>query len=87
MIVIEKIPTLTISHEDWLRERFQKFARCLQERAEWFDALVRDSDEVYAVEKLRQEAERCSGTGITYLYEQDILAAQEKHSKTGWQQP
>ncbi len=68
-------------------ERFQKFARCLQERAEWFDALVRDGDEVYAVEKLRQDAERCSGAGITYLYEQDILAAQEKHSKTGWQQP
>jgi len=85
--VIEKIPTLTISRKDWLRERFQKFARCLQERAEWLDALVRDGDEVYAVEKLRQEAERCSGTGITYLYEQDILAAQEKHSKTGWQQP
>lgn len=64
-------------------ERFQRFAQCLQERAEWFDALVRDGDEVYAVEKLRQEAKRCSGVDSEYLYEQDILAAQEKHEQGG----
>lgn len=62
-------------------ERFQRFAQCLQERAEWFDTLVRDGDEVYAVEKLRQEAKRCSGVDSAYLYEQDILNAQKKHEQ------
>jgi len=65
-------------------ERFQKFAQCLQERAEWYEELAQGGDEEYANEKLRQEAQRCSGMNIEYLYEAEMLAAQKKHEQEGW---
>lgn len=64
-------------------ERFQKFAQCLQERSEWFEELIRGGDEEYANEKLRLEAQRCSGMHIEYLYEAELLAAQKKHEQEG----
>lgn len=64
-------------------ERFQKFVQCLQERSEWFEELVRDGDEEYANEKLRLEAQRCSGMHIEYLYEAELLAVQKKHEQEG----
>lgn len=60
-------------------ERFQKFADCLQKRTEWFEGMAIDTDEEYANEKLRQEASRCSGVEIEYLYEAEMLAAKKKH--------
>lgn len=64
-------------------ERFQKFAQCLQERAEWYEELAQGGDEEYANEKLRQEAQRCSGMNIEYLYEAEMLAAQKKYEQEG----
>lgn len=64
-------------------ERFQKFAQCLQDRTEWYEALVASGDEDYANEKLRLEAQRCSGIQIEYLYEAEMLAAQKKHEQEG----
>lgn len=54
-------------------DRFERFAKCLIERSKWFNELVESADEVYAVEKLRQEAKRCSGIDIEYLYENGVL--------------
>ena len=65
-------------------ERFQKFAQCLQERAEWYEELAQGGDEEYANEKLRQEAQRCSRMNIEYLYEAEMLAAQKKYEQEGW---
>ena len=59
--------------------RFQKFAECLQDRSDWYEEMVLAGDEEYANEKLRKEAERCSGMKIDYLYEAEIRAAQEKY--------
>lgn len=64
-------------------ERFQKFAQCLQEWSEWFEELVRGGDEEYANEKLRLEAQRCSGMHIEYLYEAELLAAQKEREQEG----
>lgn len=64
-------------------ERFQRFIRCFQERAEWYKELAQSGDDEYANEKLRQEAQRCSGMPIEYLYETEILAAQKKHGSEG----
>lgn len=60
-------------------ERFKQFADKLQERTEWFEKNVRETDEEYANEKLRQEAQRCSGIEIEYLYEAEMMAAKIKH--------
>lgn len=53
-------------------ERFRKYAQCLTERTEWYEKLAEGADEEYADEKLRQEAERCSGMDIQYLYEAEM---------------
>ena len=60
-------------------ERFKKFAVGLQDRSDWYDKLVAEGDEEFANEKLRLEAERCSGMDIEYLYEAEIRASQRKH--------
>lgn len=54
-------------------DRFERFSNCLIERSKWFNELVESADEVYAVEKLRQEAKRRSGIDIEYLYENGVL--------------
>lgn len=59
-------------------ERFKRFAEALQDRADWLTKMTEEDDEVYAYEKLRQEASRCSGMDITYLYEHEILEAQRR---------
>lgn len=62
-------------------DRFRKFAECLQKRSDWYEAMVKGADEEYANEKLRREAERCSGMKIEYLYEAEIRAAQKKYEQ------
>ena len=64
--------------------RFAKFAEALQARTEWYEKNAAETDEEYANEKLRQEAERCSGMKIEYLYEAELRAAQKKHEQEGW---
>lgn len=58
-------------------ERFKQFAACLQDRSDWYEDLKNGADEEYANEKLRQEASRCSGTEIAYLYEAEMRSAGE----------
>lgn len=58
------------------RSGSKKFAECLEVRADWYREMVDGTDEEYANEKLRMEAERCSGVEIKYLYEAEIRAAQ-----------
>lgn len=37
----------------------------------------------YALDKLRQKAEHCSGVPIDYLYEKDILEAKMRNEANG----
>lgn len=62
-------------------DRFKRFAECLQERSEWYERMVKRADEEYADEKLRQEAQRCSGIEIEYLYEAEAIAANKKREE------
>ena len=69
-------------------DRFKKFAECLQDRSDWYEKHKKETDEDFANEKLRKEAERCSGMKIDYLYEAEIRAAQEKYKDepvTNWE--
>ena len=54
------------------KDRFERFAACLQERTDWYEQMCREGDEEYANEKLRREASRISGIEIKYLYEHEI---------------
>lgn len=59
-------------------ERFNRFAECLQERVDWYEKNKNETDEEYANEKLRQEAQRCSGIEIEYLYEAEMQKARRR---------
>ena len=38
--------------------RYERLAKAIHERSEWYEKMVKETDEDYAVEKLKQEAER-----------------------------
>ena len=50
-------------------KRFMKYAKELMEVTEWYQEMLDNTDEVYANEKLRREAQKCSGTEIEPLYD------------------
>jgi hypothetical protein len=59
-------------------DRFKRYAECLQDRTDWYEEMRRTVDDEYANEKLRLEAERCSGMKIEYLYDAEIREAKKR---------
>ena len=59
-------------------DRFKRYAECLQDRTDWYEEMQRTVDDEYANEKLRLEAERCSGMKIEYLYDTEIREAKKR---------
>lgn len=60
-------------------KRFADFSENLAKREELYDKHLTEGDQVFADEKLRQEAERISGIDIEYIHEKEILAAKKRH--------
>lgn len=56
------------------KKRFALFAAELQTVVDWYEEMLNNTDEVYANEKLRREASRCSGIEVRPLFEEDLLA-------------
>ena len=59
-------------------KRFLKYAKELMEVTEWYQEMLDNVDEVYANEKLRREAAKCSGTEIEPLYDKEMQEAMER---------
>ena len=59
-------------------KRFRDFARELQGVVDWYQEMLCNVDEVYAQEKLRRLAARCSGTEIAPLYDKEMEEAIRK---------
>ena len=64
-------------------KRVSDFFGSLQEISEWVEDMTNQHGREYALEKLRQKAERASGVPIDYLYEKDILAAKARNELNG----
>lgn len=52
-------------------KRMQKFFEALQANTDQLNAWIQENGEDYAYEKMRQAAEKATGTSIQYLYEKD----------------
>ena len=52
-------------------KRMEKFFAAFQANTEQLQAWIRENGEEYAYEKMRQAAERATGSEIQYLYEKD----------------
>lgn len=59
------------------------FFGSLQAVSEWVEDMTKKHGRQYALDKLRQKAEKVSGVPIEYLYEKDILAAKERNEAKG----
>ena len=64
-------------------KRVSDFFASLQEVSEWVTDLTQKHGRQYALDKLRQKAEKCSGVDIGYLYEKDILEATVRNEAKG----
>lgn len=64
-------------------KRVSDFFASLQEVSEWVADLTQKHGRQYALDKLRQKAEKCSGVPIDYLYEKDILEAKMRNEAKG----
>ena len=59
------------------------FFGALGETSEWVEDMSQKHGQLYAIDKLRQEAERVSGIDIDYLYESEILEAKARNEAKG----
>ena len=64
-------------------KRLMDFFAELQAASEELEELKQKHGWEYALDKLRQEAEKLSGIPIEYLYEKEILAAKERNEANG----
>ena len=64
-------------------KRVSDFFGSLQSVSEWVEDLEKKHGRQYAVDKLRQKAEKVSGVPIDYLYEKEILEAKARNEANG----
>ena len=60
-------------------KRIKLFFDALQANANEYERMKRDVDDEYADEKLRMKVETILGTGIDYLYEDEMNAAHKRY--------
>lgn len=59
-------------------KRMEPYFKALQENSDDFDRMVEEYDYEYALEKLRQKAEKISGAELNYLYEKEMKELKER---------
>ena len=64
-------------------KRVSDFFGSLQSVSEWVEDLEKKHGRQYAVDKLRQKAEKVTGIPIDYLYEKEILEAKAQNEAKG----
>ena len=61
------------------QSRYERLAKAIHERSEWYEKMVKETDEDYAVEKLKQEAERVTREELEFAWDKEIQASKKKH--------
>lgn len=64
-------------------KRVSDFFGSLQSVSEWVEDLEKKHGRQYALDKLRQQAEKVSGVEIDYLYEKEIMDAKARNEENG----
>ena len=60
--------------------RYERLAKRLIKRSEWYEKMVEENDEDYAIGKLQAEIERVTHQEVELAWEEEIRAAQKKHA-------
>ena len=61
------------------QSRYERLAKAIHERSEWYEKMVKETDEDFAIEKLKQEAERVTREKLEFAWEEEIQASKKKH--------
>jgi len=64
-------------------KRMQQFFDAFVEVSDWLTELDEKNDAEYALDKLRQHAEKVSGMKIGYMYEEEMVAARRRNEARG----
>ena len=64
-------------------KRILRFFDALQKNSEELEDMIKEHGREYALEKLRQRAEKVSGLPIEYLYEREIRDAKARNEEKG----
>lgn len=57
-------------------KRLEKYFEKLKENSEEFEQMCEEGDYTYALEKLRQKAQKVTGAELTYVYEKELRELQ-----------
>lgn len=63
--------------------RAQQFFQAFDDVTNWLDDLSQKHGAEYALDKLRQQAEKVSGIEIGYLYEKEMIEARKRNEARG----
>ena len=61
------------------KKRFRLFSEELEKVVAWYTEMLENVDDVYANEKLRRLASKCSGIEVQPLYDKEMTEAIQKH--------
>lgn len=61
------------------KSRYERLAKALTNRSEWYEKLVQGGDEEYADEKLRQEVERVTHEEVEFAWDKEIQESKKRH--------
>ena len=61
------------------KTKYERLAKAIIKRSEWYEELIKGADEEYANEKLRREVERVSKQEVEFAWEEEIREAKKKH--------
>ncbi len=82
-IQVQKVSWLTMlalnDEFQFGQSRYERLAKALTDRAEWYDGMVKGADEDYANEKMRQEVERVTHQEVDFAWEEELIAARKRH--------
>lgn len=61
------------------QSRYERLANAIYRRAQWYEKMVKETDEDYALGKLKEVAERVTHEELEFAWEKEILASQKRH--------
>ena len=59
--------------------RYKRLAIALTKRSRWYEKMVKETDEDYAVGKLKEEVERATRQDVEFAWEDELMAAKKRH--------
>lgn len=61
------------------QSRYERLAKAVCKRAEWYEKMVKETDEDYALGKLKEVAERVTHEELDFAWDKELQASKKRH--------